>query len=102
MLDSVLEKNRSYLQNTDSEVYDALIGEEKRQKQFNQSLSEINSDNNFKNEDLIKLINCYIDIANADEFIHDNEIVLIQHAIEVWSLDISIEKPKTGKKLSIK
>ena len=32
MLDSVLEKNRSYLQNTDSEVYDALIGEEKRQK----------------------------------------------------------------------
>ena len=64
-------------------------------------MSEINSHNNFKKEDLIKLINCYIDIANADEFIHDNEIVLIQNAIDVWSLDISIKKPKTGKKLTI-
>ena len=78
-----------------------LETEEKRQEQFNQSLSEINSYNNFKEEDLIKLINCYIDIANADEFIHDNEIVLIQNAIDLWSLDISIKKPKTGKKLSI-
>ncbi len=32
MLDSILEKNRSYLQNTDSKVFDALLGEENRQK----------------------------------------------------------------------
>ena len=32
MLENVYEKNRSYLQNTDSEVFDALIGEEKRQR----------------------------------------------------------------------
>ena len=32
MLDSVLEKNRSYLQNTDPEVFNALVGEEKRQR----------------------------------------------------------------------
>ena len=110
--DVVFNSYKLFVPDVDSERFNKDFGvttdrfikletEEKRQKQFNQSLSEINSDNNFKNEDLIKLINCYIDIANADEFIHDNEIVLIQHAIEVWSLDISIEKPKTGKKLSI-
>ncbi|PPR79486.1 MAG: Serine hydroxymethyltransferase [Alphaproteobacteria bacterium MarineAlpha2_Bin1] len=32
MLDSVLEKNRAYLQNTDSAVFNALVGEEKRQR----------------------------------------------------------------------
>ena len=46
MLDSVLEKNRSYLQNTDSEVYDALIGEEKRQK--NQIYEVIHNDKKYK------------------------------------------------------
>ena len=110
--DVVFNSYKLFVPDVDSERFNKDFGvttdrfikletEEKRQKQFNQSLSEINSDNNFKNEDLIKLINCYIDIANADEFIHDNEIVLIQHALEVWSLDITIEKPKTGKKLSI-
>ena len=110
--DVVFNSYKLFVPDVDSERFNKDFGvttdrfikletEEKRQKQFNQSLSEINSDNNFKNEDLIKLINCYIDIANADEFIHDNEIVLIRHAIKVWSLDISIEKPKTGKKLSI-
>ncbi len=111
--DVVFNSYKLFVPDVDSERFNKDFGvttdrfiklgtEEKRQNQFNQSLNEINSDNNYKNEDLIKLINCYIDIANADEFIHDNEIVLIQHAIEVWSLDISIEKPKTGKKLSIK
>ena len=111
--DVVFNSYKLFVPDVDSERFNTDFGvttdkfikletEEKRQNQFNQSLSEINSDNNFKKEDLIKLINCYIDIANADEFIHDNEIVLIQQAIEVWSLDISIEKPKTGKKLSIK
>ena len=111
--DVVFNSYKLFVPDVDSERFNTDFGvttdkfikletEEKRQNQFNQSLSEINSDNKFKKEDLIKLINCYIDIANADEFIHDNEIVLIQQAIEVWSLDISIEKPKTGKKLSIK
>ena len=48
------------------------------------------------------LINCYIDIANADDFIHENEVILIQHAIKIWGLDIIVEKPKSGDRLKIK
>ncbi|MFL2983093.1 MAG: hypothetical protein ACJZ12_01720 [Candidatus Neomarinimicrobiota bacterium] len=110
--DVVFDSYKLFIPDVDSERFNKDFGvttdkfikletEEKRQKQFDESLEKINSDNSFDNEQLIKLINCYIDIANADEFIHDNEIVLIQHAINIWSLDITIEKPKTGKKLKI-
>ena len=47
------------------------------------------------------LISAYIEIANADEFIHENEVSLIKNAIEIWSLDLKISKPKSGKKLNI-
>ena len=51
---------------------------------------------------LEKLINCYVEIANADDFIHENEVTLIQHAIKSWSMDITIDKPKSGEKLKVK
>ena len=56
----------------------------------------------FDGESLDTLIKCYIDIANADDFIHENEVVLIQHAIKIWGLDIVVEKPKSGDRLKIK
>ena len=78
-------------------------------KNMNEKVAELkewvdkNSDSdNFDNADLEKLINCYVEIANADDFIHENEVTLIQHAIESWSMDIVIDKPKSGEKLKVK
>ncbi len=84
-----------------TERFIALKTEEARQKQFDDSLEIIYADDRFQNEELLKLIDCYVGIANADDFIHENEVTLIQHAIKAWSLDVSIEKPKSGEKLKI-
>ena len=84
-----------------TEKFIDLKTEEARQGQFDESLDTINADDGFQNEELIKLIDCYVEIANADDFIHENEVALIQHAIKAWDLDVSIEKPKSGEKLKI-
>ena len=80
----------------------SLKNEDKRQTQFEDSLSVIKKSENLNRGNLIKLINCYVNIANADEFIHENEIMLIQNAIENWELKISVNKPKSGNKLEVK
>ena len=74
--------------------------EELRQKQFDNSLVKIKEE--LKIENIKELVNCYVNIANADDFIHEKEVSLIKHAIEVWGLDIRINKPTSGKKLKIK
>jgi len=79
-----------------------LKNEDKRQTQFEDSLSVIKESENLNRENLIQLINCYVNIANADEFIHENEVMLIQNAIENWELKISVNKPKSGNKLELK
>ena len=79
-----------------------LNTEEARQDQFDDSLMKIADGDNFDNAELKKLINCYVEIANADDFIHENEVTLIQNAIESWSMDIVIDKPKSGEKLKVK
>jgi uncharacterized tellurite resistance protein B-like protein len=59
-----------------------------------------NSDETDSNQ-LLRLIHAFIDIANADEFIHDNEVLLIQNALTTWNLNIKINKPKSGDRLEI-
>ena len=78
-----------------------LKNENKRQRQFDESLALIKDSEEFNNENLYRLINCYIDIANADDFIHENEVLLIQKAIEIWDLNLSVNKPVSGNKLQI-
>ena len=77
-----------------------LKTEELRQKQFDQSLDSIRQ--NLTKDNLNQLVECYVKIANADDFIHENEVALIRQAIKKWSLDFKIEKPKSGKKLKLK
>ena len=50
---------------------------------------------------LQRLLFAYVDIANADDFIHENELILIQNAIDLWELQFTINKPKSGEKLII-
>ena len=77
-----------------------LKTEELRQKQFDQSLDSIRQ--NLTKDNLNQLVECYVKIANADDFIHENEVALIRQAIKKWNLDFKIEKPKSGKKLKLK
>jgi len=77
-----------------------LKTEELRQNQFDKSL--INIKENLDDNNLSQLIECYVNIANADDFIHENEVILINHAIEKWDLDFKLDKPKSGKKLKLK
>ena len=85
-----------------TEKFIELKTEELRQGQFDDSLKKIKAKEEFDDKSLNTLINCYIDIANADDFIHENEVILIQHAIKIWGLDIIVEKPKSGDRLKIK
>jgi len=50
---------------------------------------------------LLQLLHAFIDIANADEFIHENELMLIKNAVAIWELDVEISKPKSGDRLEI-
>ncbi|MGY8783106.1 MAG: TerB family tellurite resistance protein, partial [Fidelibacterota bacterium] len=84
-----------------TEKFIELQNENDRQTQFDVSLDKIKKDKSFTTEQLEKLISAYIDIANADDFIHDNEVTLIDQAIKSWELNISIQKPKSGEKLSL-
>ena len=78
-----------------------LKSESARQAYYDYSLLSIKEDKEFKHKDLVKVINAYVDIANADDFIHEKEVTLIQHAINIWDLKLNINKPKSGKKLEI-
>ncbi len=77
-----------------------LEEEEARQKQYETSLLKIKDAKKDTNE-LQKLLSAFIDIANADEFIHENEIMLIQYAINAWEINVKINNPKSGEKLEI-
>ncbi len=77
-----------------------LKTEELRQKQFDKSL--LNIKKSLADDDLNQLVECYVNIANADDFIHENEVLLIKQAIVKWDLDFRLEKPKSGKKLELK
>ena len=111
--DAIFNSYKLFVPNVDNEIFNRDFGmttekfielntEEARQVQFDDSLIKIANADNFDNAELEKLINCYVEIANADDFIHENEVTLIQHAIRSWSMDIIIDKPKLGEKLKVK
>ena len=77
-----------------------LENEESRQQQYENSLLAI-KDSEAEPDQFRKLLTAFIDIANADEFIHENEVMLIQHAIDIWELDIEINDPKSDERLKI-
>ena len=79
-----------------------LKTDDARKKQFDDSLIKIKNEPSLNENHLNQLIISYIDIANADDFIHDNEVLLIKNAIENWGLDLIINKPKSGQKLKLK
>ena len=85
-----------------TEKFIELNTDNARQEQFDLSLENIKKDEGFDNQKLLTLVDCFVDIANADDFIHDNEVVLIQRAVNAWGLDIKVEKPKSGDKLKVK
>ena len=111
--DAIFNSYKLFVPNIDNEIFNRDFGmtterfielntEDARQTQFDDSLMKIADADNFDNAELEKLINCYVEIANADDFIHENEVTLIQHAIESWSMDIVVDKPKSGEKLKVK
>jgi hypothetical protein len=111
--DAIFNSYKLFVPNIDNEIFNRDFGmtterfielstEDARQTQFDDSLMKIADADNFDNAELEKLINCYVEIANADDFIHENEVTLIQHAIESWSMDIIVDKPKSGEKLKVK
>ena len=111
--DAIFNSYKLFVPNVNNEIFNRDFGmttdrfielntEEARQDQFDDSLIKIASSDSFDNTTLEKLIECYVEIANADDFIHENEVTLIQHAIKSWSMDITIDKPKSGEKLKVK
>ena len=109
--DAIFESYKTFIKDVDNDSYNRDFGittdkfielksEESRQKQFDDSLNSIMKDEHYNNK-LIELTKCYVNIANADDFIHENEVVLIQRAINIWALDIKVEKPKSGEKLKV-
>lgn len=111
--DEIFNSYKLFVPDIDNEIFHRDFGmttdkfiklntEEARQKQFDDSLDTIQNKEVFDTQTLEKLINCYVGIANADDFIHENEVILIQHAIKAWSLNLTIDKPKSGEKLKVR
>jgi len=75
--------------------------EEERENYYITSLNSIKQNFNNENEKLIEVINAFIDIANADDFIHENEIMLINQAINEWKLDVNLIKNDDNNKLQL-
>ena len=111
--DAIFNSYKLFVPNIDNEIFNRDFGmttekfielntEEARQVQFDNSLIKIANADDFDNAELEKLINCYVEIANADDFIHENEVTLIQSAIESWSMNIVVDKPRSGEKLKVK
>ena len=109
--DIIFDSYKIFVPNLNNEMFNSDFGlatskfidlrtEELRQKQFDKSL--INIKEGLDNDSLNQLVECYVNIANADDFIHENEVYLIKQAIETWSLDFNLEKPTSGKKLKLK
>ncbi len=109
--DIIFDSYKIFVPNLNNEMFNSDFGlatskfidlrtEELRQKQFDKSL--INIKEVLDNDSLNQLVECYVSIANADDFIHENEVYLIKQAIETWSLDFNLEKPTSGKKLKLK
>ena len=110
--DAIFESYQKFIPNVDNDSFNKDFGittekfidlksEDSRQKQFDESLNTIYEDKHYNTRKLVDLVSCYVDIANADDFIHENEVVLIQRAINIWSLNIKVEKPKSGDKLMV-
>lgn len=74
-----------------TQKYIKLKEPEAQKKQFILSLSEIATffDNDI--DVLRKLLNKYVDLINADNFVHENEIKLIKIAIRIWKLGGRVE-----------
>ena len=79
-----------------------LKTESSRQAYFDYSLLNLKETKQFKKAQLLEIIQAFINIANADDFIHEKEVILIQHAINIWELDARVDRPKSGKKLELK
>ena len=84
-----------------TEKFIGLGNEESRQKQYEDSLMNIKNSKETDSDQLLQLLHAFVDIANADEFIHENELLLIQNAVAIWELDVEINKPKSGDRLEI-
>ena len=88
----------------EAEVIDKFIDlgdEDARMNQYGVSLEAL-KDVFTSDEDRYKVVKNLAYIARADDFIHENEVSLINRAIEVWNLDFKVGKPKSGKKLKLK
>jgi len=108
----IFESFNNFVNNIDEEAFNEHLNiattrfidlkkEEARQNQFEESLEAIQNKPEANKKYLRELLDTYLDIANADDFIHENEIMLINIAIKSWGLDISINKPKNNQKLKI-
>ena len=84
-----------------TEKFIGLENEESRQKQYENSLMNIKNSEETDSDQLLQLLHAFVEIANADEFIHENELLLIQNAVAIWELDVEINKPKSGDRLEI-
>ena len=110
--DVIFESFAKFVENVTNESFNKDFGlatrkfielknESARQKQYEDSLINIKNSSEIDSEKLNDLILAFIDIANADEFIHENEVMLIQNAASIWELDVEIKKPKSGQRLKI-
>ena len=78
-----------------------LESDDSREEQYSKSLLEVKKDFKDDEEKLIEVLDSFIDIANADEFIHENEIYLIKHAIDLWGVNKSLSKSDENDRLCL-
>ena len=78
-----------------------LQSDEKRENQYIVSLKLVKEEFSADDKKLIEIVQSFIEIANADEFIHENEILLINEAIKTWDIKRELTKDRNDNKLQL-
>ena len=89
MEDSVLEK------------FVSLGSDDSRKEQYKSSLAAVHSKYDGDDQDLFKVVKNLAYIARADDDIHENEVELIETAVNEWKMKDKISLMNTGSSLFV-
>lgn len=97
MLPEISEDHFNALFIPTTQRYIKLQTPEAQTKQFIASLTALVRFFDEDKKKLYQLLDKFIDLANADSFVHENEVKLIKMAIKIWKLGGKIEKDSNDR-----
>ena len=101
MLPNVSDDDYQVMEDAVLEKVVSLGSDDARKEQYKVSLDAVHSKYDGNAEDLFKVVKNLAYIARADDDIHENEVELIETAVNKWNINDKISLMNTGKSLFV-